>query len=77
VYLAVASDDVMILRVEADGEDYFYEARSSSNELSNHRVDLGRGLEGVNWSFSLLNKNGADFDLESLQFVPIVKKRRI
>lgn len=78
VYLAVVSEDVMVLRVEADGHEYFYEARSSSAaELKNHRVDVGRGLSGAFWSFSVLNKNGADFDLAALEFVPIVKKRRI
>lgn len=77
VYLAVASEDAMVLRVEADGQEYFYEARSSSADLKNHRVDVGRGLEGAHWSFSVLNKDGADFDLASLEFVPIVNKRRI
>lgn len=77
VYLAVASEDVMVLRVEADGQEYFYEARSSSAELKNHRVDVGRGLEGAHWSFSVLNKDGADFDLASMEFAPILNKRRI
>lgn len=77
VYLAVASEDVMVLRVEADGQEYFYEARSSSTGLKNHRVDVGRGLEGAHWSFSVLNKAGADFDLANLEFVPILNKRRI
>lgn len=77
VYLAVASEDVMVLRVEADGQEYFYEARSSSAELKNHRVDVGRGLEGAHWSFSVLNKDGADFDLASMEFAPILNKRRV
>lgn len=77
-YVAVASDDVMILKVVVDGgTEYVYEARSSSTSVQTHRFDLGRGLRGTHWQFSLLNKDGADFDIQQLEFMPLVGKRRV
>jgi hypothetical protein len=77
VYATVAGDK-LILKVEVDGSDpYYYEMRSSSEHLDKHRFDPGRGLVGVEWSFSLLNQNGEDFELSSLEFAPVAMKRRI
>lgn len=77
LYLGVASTGAMVVKVVADGQEYYYTARSSSTDLKNHRVDTGRGLKGVNWSFTVLNQNGGDFDLASIEFVPLETKRRI
>jgi hypothetical protein len=78
VYINAASDGKLILKVEVDGADpYYYEARSSSEELDNHRVDTGRGLKGNNWTFTLMNQDGDDFELANLEFVPLQGSRRI
>lgn len=77
LYLGVASTGAMVVKAVADGQAYYYTARSSSTDLKNHRVDTGRGLKGVNWSFTVLNQNGGDFDLASIEFVPLETKRRI
>lgn len=77
VYATVAGDK-LILKIEADGSNpYYYEMRSSSEHLDKHRFDPGRGLVGVEWSFTLLNQNGEDFELSSLEFAPVAMKRRI
>lgn len=77
VYVGVSSDNVMILKAEADGQTYFYEARSNSDAIKNNRVDLGKGLKGNYWNFTLLNKEGGDFDLASIAFSPISTSRKI
>ena len=77
IYLGVASAGKMLVKVVADGAEYVYEARSSSTDLKNHRIDTGRGLKGTNWTFTVLNKNGCDFDLAEVEFLPLVTKRRI
>jgi hypothetical protein len=78
VYINAASDGKLILKVEVDGADpYYYEARSSSEELDNHRVDTGRGLKGNNWTFTLMNQDGDNFELANLEFVPLQGSRRI
>lgn len=77
VYIGISSTDKMYLRIDADGNSYTYEARSSSEELKTHRVDPGKGLRGTYYNFTLLNKEGCDFDLESISFVPIQSARKI
>ena len=76
-YVGAASTGKLILKAVADGQEYLYEARSSSEELKTHRIDLGRGLEGTFWQFTLINQDGCDFKIADIEFVPVVRKRRI
>jgi hypothetical protein len=78
VYAGVSSTNRMLLKVSADGDTYIYEARSSeSGHLKHHRFNLGRGLAGTHWRLQLLNKSGCDFDLESVEFEPVILSRKI
>lgn len=78
VYINAASEGKLILRVETENDSaYYYEARSSSTTLDNHRVDTGRGLKSNNWTFTLMNQDGDDFELANLEFVPLQGTRRI
>ena len=40
------------------------------------RAKLGRGMKAVDWDFVLENVDGADFDLQSIQFYPTQLSRR-
>lgn len=78
VYAGVSSTNRMLLKVSVDGDTYIYEARSSeSGHLKHHRFDLGRGLAGTHWRIEVLNRAGCDFDMESLEFEPVVLSRKI
>lgn len=77
LYLGASSDSNMILKVDADEQVYYYEARSNSTEIKNHRVDIGKGLIGNYWNFTLLNQDGCNFDLETITFDPIKLSRTI
>ncbi|HBA73480.1 MAG TPA: hypothetical protein DCZ63_15195 [Geobacter sp.] len=77
VYAGVSSTGKMILKVDADEQVYFYEARSNSTVLKNHRFDVGKGLQGNYYDLTLLNQNGDDFDLEMITFEPVVYSRKI
>lgn len=77
VYAGVSSAGKMLLKVEAGGSTYIYEARSSSDIVSNNRFDIGRGLSGNYYKFTLLNQGGDNFDLETITFEPIVLTRKI
>jgi len=77
VYLGIGSSGSMYLKVNSDGEEYVYEMRNNSETMENHRVDVGKGLEGNYWNFTLINKNGSDFDMDTIQFEPIISSRRI
>ena len=78
IYVNASSDGKLIVKISVDGEDHwYYEARSSSDKLSKHRVDPGKGLMGTNWTFTLLNQDGDDFELADLTFIPLTGSRRI
>lgn len=77
VYMGISSTDKMILRVDVDGVVNYYTARDSSQNMKNHRVDLGRGLFGSDWQFTLINNAGCDFNLSSIEFTPIELSRSI
>lgn len=77
IYLAAASDGALVLKVVTGSNTLYYTARSNSIELDKHRVDLGRGLQGMYWQFSVMNQNGDDFSVAGMEFLPIASKRRI
>jgi len=76
-YIGIGSDDLMYLKCNVDGSEYIYEMRSSSTAVKNHRVDPGKGLEGNYWNLELINKEGADFVIATVQFKPLISSRRI
>lgn len=64
-----------ILRLEAgDGKTYDYSVVSKDMETT--RVQLGKGLRARYFSFQLIS-TGQDFDLDSIEFMPLVAKRRV
>ncbi len=77
VYLGISSTNKMYLKIEADGQEYTYEARSSSTTLKTHRVDPGKGLKGNYFNLTIMNNTGSDFDLETVTFKPIQLSRKI
>lgn len=76
-YLGVGSTDKMLVKVDADEQEYTYEARSNSENIENHRVDVGKGLIGNYWNPVLMNQDGCDFDLETIAFEPTLLSRKI
>ncbi len=75
-YLGVSSSGKMYLKVTADGNEYVYQARGSSEELEMQRVDIGRGIRANFLVFELFNNDGCDFDLASVEFVVIPSSTR-
>jgi hypothetical protein len=77
VYLGVTSAGKMLLKAEVDGQTWVYEANNASTNMANQRIDLGHGLVGSHWRFTLLNQDGLDFELESVEFYPLISSRRV
>lgn len=75
VWIGVASDQSLTLRVETDDATNYYSTRSSSTTMKDQRFDLGRGLEATYWTFTLTSPDS--FELESITFEPVVLQRRI
>lgn len=77
VYVGASSAGALLLKVNADGAEYTYEARSYSDALAPHRVDIGKGVRGRYWQFTALNNAGCDFELESIDFTQVITSRSI
>jgi hypothetical protein len=77
VYAGIASGNRMILKVEADGQTYYYHAEGSNETMTNQRFKIGRGLQGRYWTLTLLNHDGCDFELDTIEFEPVVQQRRL
>ena len=75
VYLGCTSGEPLELRVQTPKDDYTYPARSCSDDLKEHRVDPGKGLQ-ANW-FNLSLSGDCDFVLASISFAPVASTRRI
>ena len=76
-YIGLASSGTVYLKVIADGTEYLYSTNRSSATLDVQRVKLGRGLRANYLTFELYNKDGADFELNSVEFEVASLSRRI
>ncbi len=62
VYLGVASDGVVNVTVQANGQEYTYQARRSDAYSQQQRVDTGKGLRSTLYSFELVNTQALELD---------------
>lgn len=76
VYLGVGSDKELYLKVDVDNQTYVYSMRTSGQAVKNRPVEIGWGVKGDYWDFTLVNPDGADFNLASISFTPIPLARR-
>jgi hypothetical protein len=76
-YLGVKSDGDMVLKVLAEGGNvYYYGVDNTRSSVGGARVNIGRGLTSRYWQFELMNSDGADFELDAIEFFPVITSRR-
>jgi hypothetical protein len=81
-YVGYTSDGTVVLKVvvtseQGAKEEYWYEMKPQNADAPREgRVKVGKGLKSVYWEFELVNKAGADFELENVQlyFVPLSRR---
>ncbi len=75
-YIAMrGEEDDFVLRVETmDGATYTYQTATRSGRSS--KVHMGKGQRARYFAWELVS-TGQDFDLDTLEFVPIVVERRV
>jgi hypothetical protein len=74
-YLAVAGAGAYVLRViTRDGKTYNYQV--SAQDGRTVKVNMGKGLRSRYFAFELVTA-GQDFDLDTLEFIPLVADRRV
>lgn len=74
-YLGMRGDGNFVLKLETgDGKTYNYAVVGKDMQTS--RVHFGKGLRARYFSFELIS-TGQDFDLDSIEFIPLVAQRRV
>ena len=76
VYVGMSSTGKTVLKVESDGQTYYYTARDSTELMKSHRFELGRGLRSTFYGLSLTT-DGEAFDLHNIDFQPVELKRSL
>lgn len=74
-YIAVRGEGDFVLRViSGDGRTYNYTVTVESMKTT--KVNMGKGLRARYFAFELVS-TGQDFDLDTLEFIPLVADRRV
>lgn len=74
-YIAARGEGDIILKIiTADGVTYNYQ--TSTRNMRSTKVHMGKGQRARYFAFELISA-GQDFDLDTLEFVPIVVQRRV
>ncbi len=76
-YVGMAGEAELYVKVIAEGREFIYKARGFGPELKQRRVEVGRGLSASYLTVELFNKDGADFEIDSVQFRVADLKRKI
>lgn len=78
-----ANGDLLVKAVVASTEDGAREAHvyrlyvQAAGSLREGRVPIGKGLKAPYWDFVIENVDGADFELDVIEFLPLYTERRI
>ena len=80
-YIGFSSDGELILKAISNQngvkKERWYHCKPSRDADATSRVQLGRGVKSKYWQFEIINVDGADFDIESFEPMPLSLKRRI
>lgn len=74
VYLGVRGEGEFVLRV-ITGDDKTYNYTVAAKDMKSTRVRMGKGIRSRYVRFELIS-TGQDFDLESVEFIPLMAERR-
>ena len=75
-YLAIRGEGLVYIKILAgDGREYIYQAKTQP-ELTNTKINIGKGLRTRYLAFELIT-TGQDFDMDTLEFVPMLSDRRV
>lgn len=76
-YVGISTSGTMYLKVFVEGREWVYKIRNNDPNLQAQRFDLGKGLRATYFELELHNAGGADFELDTVEFVAAVLQRRI
>ena len=80
-YLGLSSNGTIVFKTITDSygvrKERWYKLITQRTATDTARVKLGKGVKSKYWQFEIINTNGADFDIKSLELLPLLLKRRI
>ncbi|MNY27743.1 hypothetical protein D3C86_1616700 [compost metagenome] len=77
-YVGMSGDGELYMKVTGEDErSYIYKTRGFGPRLAQRRIELGRGLQANYLTVELFNKDGSDFELDSVEFRVADLKRKI
>lgn len=80
-YVGYSATDSVIFTAnveQASGDmEASYRLEAAANAPVMKRIKLGKGIKSRYWQFNVANTNGADFELETIDVLPIVLQRRV
>lgn len=70
--------DLALKVILNEHEEYEYTLPAAGHAtLAPQRVKIGRGAKGLYWQFDIANRDGADFEFDSLSVEPLVTSRKV
>jgi len=77
-YLGFTGDGDIVLKVTSDADiETWYTLTSSEAGLHTDRVTLAKGQIGRYWQFELVTQNNTELELDTLELIPIILKRKV
>lgn len=76
-YVAGRSNGSLVLKLVNDEKSEHWYELTLGESLQTGRTKLGRGLKMRYLQFELRNARGADFELDELEFIPVMLTRRV
>jgi hypothetical protein len=68
-FLGLSSAGNMFVKVIAEGREFIYKTKAYDPEMQVQRATFGKGLRTNYVTLEIYNEEGADFELDSVQFV--------
>jgi hypothetical protein len=68
-YLGMSSSGNLFVKVIAEDEEFIYKTEDNSPEMQQQRLKFGKGLQANYLTLELYNEDGADFELDTVEFM--------
>lgn len=76
-YVGTSASGNLYIKLLAEGQSYIYKVRDFDANLQQQRFTFGKGLRTNYVELELFNENGADFELDTVQFIVADLTRKI
>lgn len=76
-YVGASASGNLYIKLLAEGQSYIYKVRDYDANLQQQRFTFGKGLRANYVELELFNENGADFELDSVEFIVADMTRKI